>query len=244
MDQTVLPCVFMVCFWIGKSNKSQITFHSSCRGTWKPTANFIEPSVLYPFQVPQHEGKVSQDSRIWPAYEHGETAEGSSLESPSDVCVCLRRARCSDAGVWEAAWPQGSGCLFQAVGEIMGQILSLFLHLVGKCGRNSPPKSRWVLRSITTLGTVAVWGTIRGGTGILKCRPLMNIAASCVTGRDPLPPFSHLCKVSNNTDLSPDMVENELASISKVNWNGNVTYYWCYQSVLVIRMCSEHYIKI
>lgn len=154
MDQTVLPCVFMVCFWIGKSNKSQITFHSSCRGTWKPTANFIEPLVLYPFQVPQREGKVSQDSRIWPAYEHGETAEGSSLESPSDVCVCLRRARCSDAGVWEAAWPQGSGCLFQAVGEIMGQILSLFLHLVGKCGRNSPPKSRWVLRSITTLGTV------------------------------------------------------------------------------------------
>ena len=90
---------------------------------------------------------------------------------------------------------------------------SLFLHLVGKRGRNSyfMPKSLCILRSIAILETMvaSVRHNQRGNRNSqMLCSALTNIAAFCVTGQVPLPLFSHLCKVSNNTDQSPDTVEN------------------------------------
>jgi len=72
------------------------------------------------------------------------------------------------------------------------------------------PKSLYILRSITILETTVarVRHSRRGNRNSQSlCSALTDVVAFCVTGQVPLPLFSHLCKVSNNTDLSPDMVE-------------------------------------
>lgn len=163
-------------------------------GIIKLTVNLMEPWF-----------SPSEVCRIWPAYKLQEAAEEASpLVSPSDVSHSLRKeTRCSDAGKVSDL----SSCCNTSF------FSSLFLHLVGKRGRNSYsiPRSLCIFRNITILELMAakVRYNQRGNRNSpMLCSALTDIADFCVSRQVPLPLFSHLCKVSNNNDLSPGMVGN------------------------------------